>query len=91
MTPCLTCDLCEMLDGNKYPRSWLCMEFRQDEVDPLTGGVMPPYKPCYQVRQIAVPNQAEGYCRFWKAKPEEKEPIIKDARGGRSVTFKEKD
>ena len=87
MKTCQTCDWCER-DG-KNPWGWLCMYFPQNEVDPIGGGVLPPYKYCRDVRRISVRTQAEGFCKFWSAKPEEKEPVIKETVRGKSVTFKE--
>jgi hypothetical protein len=91
MKACISCDRCEMPDGPKNAWGWLCIQFPQDEIDPVTGGVLAPYKLCRDVRKITVPNQAEGECAFYIDKPPEKIAVVKEGWGGKSVTFENKE
>jgi hypothetical protein len=80
-----------MPDGPKNTWGWLCLQFPQDEIDPVTGGVLAPYKLCRDVRKITVANQSDGDCAFYIDKPPEKIAVVKETRGEKLVTYKDKE
>ena len=84
---CMACDRRKIPEGVKHPNGWLCMRFKRKETNPVTGLPEPPYWECRAVRKIAEIN---GVCEFYTPKPPEKEMVVKESIGGKSVAFKEK-
>ena len=88
-----TCDTCQHVcrnDAPRNPRAWLCDVFPWDEIDQLMGTEQPPYRYCRDVLRLSCPNNATP-CVLWEALPETGELVVNETKGGKSVTFKQKE
>lgn len=84
-----TCATCMNSHADNKGTEWgdLCTLFPHVETSGVTGQLKPPYKRCKIVRESHVADIKEDDCDLWDPKPDVGTPVIKEARGEKSVTY----
>ena len=87
-----TCRACQHVvrEGSENPNVWMCDIFPDNRPDFRAGGVRRPYQAVSAVLRISQPNDTLP-CVLFEPLPEHGEPVISEARGVKSVKFKEKE